>query len=45
MKKHDDKTPQEIQKLYPLYSDLISDLTTINQQMVAYTVELKKLIS
>ncbi len=45
VKKHDDKTPQEIQKMYPLHNDLIHDLLVINQQMVAYTVELKKIIS
>lgn len=43
-KEHDDKTPQEIQKMYPLYGDLIQDLVVINQQMVAYTNELKKLL-
>ena len=40
-----DKTPQEIQKLYTHYADLVSDLTLINQQLVAYTAEIKKLIS
>lgn len=45
IKKHDDKTPQEIQKMYFLYNDLIHDLIIINQQMVSYTNELKKLIS
>jgi len=44
-KKHKDKTPQEIQKMYPLYDKLIHDLVLINQQMVAYINELKKLIS
>lgn len=43
--KHENKTPQEIQKMYPLYNDLIHDLVVINQQMVAYTNELKKIIS
>lgn len=43
--KHEDKAPQEIQKLYPLYNDLVHDLIIINQQMVSYTNELKKLIS
>lgn len=40
-----DKTPQEIQKQYSHYADLVSDLTLINQQLVAYTAEIKKLIS
>lgn len=39
------KTPQEIQRTYPYYDNLISDLLKINQQLVAYTYELKKLIS
>jgi len=41
---HNEKTPQEIQKMYPLYNELIRDLVAINKQMVAYTNELKKLI-
>ncbi len=45
VKKHDDKTPQEIQRIYPLYNDLIHDLVVVNQQIVSYTNELKKLIS
>lgn len=40
-----DKTPQEIQKQYPHYADLVGELTLINQQLVAYTLEIKKLIS
>lgn len=40
-----DKTPQEIQKQYPHYGDLVGELTLINQQLVAYTLEIKKLIS
>lgn len=39
-----DKTPQEIQKMYPHYQELTEDLVIINQQMIAYTNELKKLI-
>ncbi len=38
------KTPQEIQKAYPHYDELITDLMVINQQMIVYTNELKKLI-
>lgn len=37
------KTPQEIQRTYPHYEDLLSDLLAINQHLVAYTHELKKL--
>lgn len=39
-----DKTPQEIQKMYPLYQELTQDLVIINQQMIVYTNELKKLV-
>jgi hypothetical protein len=38
------KTPQEIQKLYPLYDDLAKDLVIINQQIISYTNEIKKLV-
>lgn len=40
---NNDKTPQEIQKQYPLYNDMIQDLIFVNQQLVAYTAEIKKL--
>lgn len=43
-KKNKDKTPQEIQKEYHQYDDLVQDLTMINQQLVSYANELKKLI-
>jgi len=38
-----EKSPQEIQKLYPYYDDLIEDLIKINRQLVEYTMEIKKL--
>lgn len=38
------KTPQEIQKLYPLYNEMAQDLILINQQLVDYTAEIKRLI-
>lgn len=38
-----DKTPQEIQKQYSHYIDLVGELTLTNQQLVAYTLEIKKL--
>ena len=41
---HQNKSPQEIQKMFPHYNELISDLILINQQIVSYTNELKKLI-
>ena len=37
------KTPQDIQKTYPHYDELIRDLMLINQQIISYTNELKKL--
>ena len=37
-------SPQEIQKKYPGYDDLVDDLLKINEQLVAYAVELKKLV-
>lgn len=40
-----ERTPQEIQKSYPQYDELIRDLLQINAQMVSYTNEIKKLIS
>lgn len=40
-----DKTPQDIQKQYSFYGDMIQDLILVNQQLVAYTAEIKKLIS
>jgi hypothetical protein len=39
-----DKTPQEIQKMYPRYQELTEDLVIINQQMITYTNELKRLV-
>jgi len=38
-----EKSPQEIQRLYPYYNDLIQDLIKINQQLIEYTMEIKKL--
>ncbi len=40
-----DESPQQIQKQYPQYDELMRDLILINQQLVSYTNELKKLIS
>lgn len=37
------KSPQEIQMMYPEYRELTTDLTIINQQIISYTTELKKL--
>jgi hypothetical protein len=40
-----DRPPQDIQKDYPHYAELIEDLVKINQQLVAYTEELRKLFA
>jgi len=37
-------TPQEFQKEYPEYKDLIEDLMRVNQQLIQYAQELKKII-
>lgn len=37
-------TPQEFQKEYPEYKDLIEDLMRVNHQLIQYAQELKKII-
>jgi ABC-type multidrug transport system fused ATPase/permease subunit len=37
-------TPQDFQKKYPEYNDLIEDLIQVNQQLIQYAQELKKII-
>lgn len=37
-------SPQEIQKKFPQYSDLVADLEKVSEQLVSYTVEIKKLV-
>jgi len=37
-------TPQEFQKEYPQYKDLIDDLLKVNRQLIQYAQELKKII-
>jgi hypothetical protein len=37
-------TPQELQKEYPGYNDLIEDLMKVNTQLIQYSEELKKII-
>ena len=39
-----DMTPQEFQKEYPQYKDLIEDLIQVNKQLIQYAQELKKII-
>ncbi|PHR74174.1 MAG: hypothetical protein COA67_02065 [Lutibacter sp.] len=39
-----DLTPQELQKKYPKYSELIEDLVKVNELLIQYAEELKKII-
>jgi hypothetical protein len=39
-----DKSPQELQKEFPEFNELISDMLKINSQLIAYANELKKLL-
>lgn len=43
LQKHPDKTPQEIQKLYPQHNDLITDLKSVNQRLMKYTAFVKSI--
>ncbi len=38
------KSPQEVQKTYPEYDALIRDMKEVNNQMITYATELKKII-
>jgi len=40
---NDELTPQDIQRKYPEYQDLVDDMLKINKQLVQYTAEIKKL--
>jgi hypothetical protein len=44
--KSDDEnlTPQDIQNKYPKYKELVEDMLEINEQLVQYTAEIKKLV-
>lgn len=42
-KENADKTPQEIQRMYPFYDELVRDLILVNQQVISYTNEIKKI--
>ncbi|SNR60602.1 hypothetical protein SAMN06265371_106206 [Lutibacter agarilyticus] len=39
-----DMTPQELQQEYPEYNDLIEDLMRVNEQLIQYSQELKRII-
>lgn len=41
---HDELTPQDIQNRYPQYKELVEDMVKINEQLVQYTGEIKKLL-
>ena len=43
-KQHENLSPQEIQRKYSGYNELISDLKETNKQMVQFAEELKKII-
>ncbi len=37
-------TPQELQRKYPEYQVLVDDMSRINQQMISYAAELRRLV-
>ncbi len=39
-----DLTPQELQKKYPQYSELVDDLVKVNELLIQYAEELKKIV-
>lgn len=39
------KTPQELQRDFPQFNELIADMLAINSQLIAYANELKKLLT
>ncbi|MFH0776459.1 MAG: hypothetical protein V1936_02500 [Patescibacteria group bacterium] len=43
--KNTDRAPQDVQREYPHYQDLIRNLTAINKTLVEYTNELKKIFN
>jgi len=43
LKKYPDKSPQEIQKEYPEYRELVNDLRNVNEQLVQYTALIKRI--
>ena len=42
--KNQNMTPQEIQKMYPEYQELVSDLKKTNEIMINFSKELRKII-
>ena len=43
LEKHPEKSPQQIQKLYPEYDTLVYDLKNVNQQMIEFAKALRKI--
>lgn len=41
---HSELTPQDIQRKYPEFMDLVDDMLKINKQLVQYTDEIKKIV-
>lgn len=39
-----EKTPQEIQRLYPQYDDLVADLRNVNEEFVRFADSLEKIV-
>ncbi len=39
-----DTTPQELQRLYPQYEELVSEMEQINAELISYAQELKKIV-
>ena len=37
-------TPQELQREYPEYDKLVSEMTIINEELISYAMELKKIV-
>jgi hypothetical protein len=38
-------SPQDLQRQYPQYTELISDILGINRQLISYAHELQKIVS
>jgi len=43
LKKSLDKSPQEVQRDYPQYSELVEDLIKVNKQLVKYADVIKQI--
>ncbi len=44
LEKHSDLSPQDIQKQFAGYTDLVTDLKNVNQQMIEFAEELRKIV-